>query len=78
MGQFRKGASGNPAGRRPGARNRATLAVEALLDGEAEKLSRIDEMLRQVARTGGRIHDPRGDEPIPSGRLWRPRERPTA
>ena len=35
----------------------------------------IDEMLRQVARTGGRIHDPRGDKPIPSGRLWRPRER---
>ena len=40
MGQFQKGASGNPAGRPPGARNRATLAVEALLEGEAEKLSR--------------------------------------
>ena len=40
MGQFRKGSSGNPAGRPPGARNRATLAVEALLAGEAEKLSR--------------------------------------
>ena len=40
MGQFQKGSSGNPAGRPPGARNRATLAVEALLEGEAEKLSR--------------------------------------
>lgn len=32
-------APGNP-GRRPGARHRTTLAVEALLDGEAEKLTR--------------------------------------
>ena len=31
--------AGNP-GRPPGARHKATLAVEALLDGEAEKLSR--------------------------------------
>ena len=40
MGQFEKGQSGNPAGRRAGSRNKASLAVEALLDGEAEKLSR--------------------------------------
>src|SRR3954465_1902841 len=33
---FRKGEGGRP----PGARNKATLAVEALLNGEAEKLSR--------------------------------------
>jgi hypothetical protein len=37
---FPKGRSGNPQGRPLGARNRATLAVEALLDGEAEKLTR--------------------------------------
>lgn len=37
---FRKGVSGNPAGKPPGARNRTTLAVQALLDGEAEKLTR--------------------------------------
>lgn len=37
---FPKGRSGNPYGRRLGARNRATLAAEALLDGEAEKLTR--------------------------------------
>jgi Family of unknown function (DUF5681) len=38
--QFAKGSSGNPGGRPPGARNKATLAAEALLDGEAEGLAR--------------------------------------
>jgi hypothetical protein len=38
--QFPKGTSGNPAGKPPGARNRATLAVQELLNGEAEKLTR--------------------------------------
>jgi len=37
---FRKGQSGNPAGRRPGCRNRATIAAEALLEGEAQALTR--------------------------------------
>lgn len=37
---FKPGQSGNPAGKPKGARNRATLAVEALLEGEAEALSR--------------------------------------
>ena len=37
---FSKGQSGNPSGRQPGSRNKATLAVEALLDGEAEALTR--------------------------------------
>src|SRR5215203_6185263 len=37
---FAKGNRANPAGRPPGARNKATLAVEALLDGEAEAIGR--------------------------------------
>ena len=40
MGRFEKGKSGNPSGRPPGSRNAATVAVEALLEGEAETLSR--------------------------------------
>jgi hypothetical protein len=39
-GQFGAGQSGNPAGRPKGARNHTTRAVEALLDGEAEALTR--------------------------------------
>ena len=44
---WRPGQSGNPNGRPKGARNMATRAVEALLDGEAETLSRkaIDQAL---------------------------------
>jgi hypothetical protein len=37
---FSKGQSGNPGGRPLGARHKATLAAEALLDGEAEGLTR--------------------------------------
>ena len=37
---FQKGRSGNPGGRRPGCRNRATQTAEVLLEGEAEALTR--------------------------------------
>ena len=37
---FEKGRSGNPAGRRTGSRNKATLAAAALLAGESEGLTR--------------------------------------
>jgi hypothetical protein len=36
-----KGQSGNPAGRKPGCRNKATRAAEIYLDGEAEALIRL-------------------------------------
>src|SRR4051794_11003665 len=37
---FPKGVSGNPAGRPRGCRNKTTMAVENLLDGEAEAITR--------------------------------------
>jgi hypothetical protein len=37
---FKPGQSGNPSGRPLGARNRTTLAVEELLAGEAEEITR--------------------------------------
>jgi len=39
-GQFQPGQSGNPAGKPPGTRHRMTMAMEALLDGEAENITR--------------------------------------
>jgi hypothetical protein len=38
---FSKGASGNPGGRPAGTRNKAILAMESLLDGEAEAITRV-------------------------------------
>jgi hypothetical protein len=40
QGKFQKGQSGNPAGKPKGARNKTTLAIQALLDGEAEVIAR--------------------------------------
>jgi hypothetical protein len=39
-GHFRKGHSGNPAGRPPGCRNHATEMAEVLLEGEVDALTR--------------------------------------
>jgi Family of unknown function (DUF5681) len=39
-GRFKPGQSGNPAGKPKGARHKTTLAMEALLEGEAEGLTR--------------------------------------
>ena len=40
MSEFKPGKSGNPKGRPKGALNKTTLATQALLDGEAEALTR--------------------------------------
>jgi hypothetical protein len=67
---FEKGRSGNPAGRRPGARNKATLAAEALFDSEAEALSRKAVELALGGSEGAlrlcldRIIAPRRERPI--------------
>jgi hypothetical protein len=37
---WRKGESGNPSGKPKGTRHKVTMAIEALLDGEAEGLTR--------------------------------------
>ena len=36
--KWKKGQSGNPAGKKPGTRHRATQLAEILLDGQTEKL----------------------------------------
>jgi Family of unknown function (DUF5681) len=46
---FRPGQSGNPAGKRPGTRNRVTMLAERLLDGEAEAIVR---KAIELAKTG--------------------------
>lgn len=39
-GRFGKGTSGNPRGRPAGSRNKASLAAEAMLEGEAQQVTR--------------------------------------
>src|ERR1022692_1048030 len=38
---FEKGESGNPAGRPPGSRNKATIIAEEIFQGEAEEIIRM-------------------------------------
>src|SRR6202167_2469107 len=67
---FSKGASGNPGGRPAGTRNKALLAIEALLDGEAEAITRIAvEKAKEGDATAlrlclERILPPRKDRPV--------------
>src|SRR4051794_18582712 len=67
---FSKGQSGNPGGRPMGARNKATLAMEALLDGEAEAITRkVIDMAKEGDTTAmrlvmDRILPPRKERPV--------------
>ncbi len=67
---FRKGMSGNPRGKPKGARHKATMAAEALLDGEAQALSRRAVELALAGDTVAlrlcleRILPPRRDRPV--------------
>ncbi len=70
MSKFKSGQSGNPSGRPKGALNKATLATQALLDGEAEALTR---KVVELAKDGNpvalrlcleRLLPPRKDRPI--------------
>ena len=68
---WRKGQSGNPAGRRLGSRNKATLAAELYLDGEREGLL---QKAVELAQAGSGFHmklvldrtmPPRRERPVP-------------
>ena len=52
-GQFLKGQSGNPAGKLPGTRNRATMVAEQLFDGASGEVSR--EALAQAMNGNGAV-----------------------
>jgi hypothetical protein len=72
-GRYCKGSSGNPAGRPMGCRNRATEMAEALLDGEAEALTRkaldlaLDGDPRALRLCLERIIPPRRQRPVRLG-----------
>jgi hypothetical protein len=67
---FRKGQSGNPQGRPEGSRNKATLAMDKLLDGEAEAITRKAIELAKEGDTTAlrlcleRLCPPRRDRPV--------------
>jgi hypothetical protein len=70
-GRFRPGESGNPAGRPKGSRNKVTLAVESLLEGQAETLTqRAIERAMEGDATAlriclDRVLPPRRERPVP-------------
>src|SRR6516225_8907602 len=69
-GGFQKGQSGNPRGRPAGSRNNATLACEALLEGQAEALTQKAVAMALAGDTVAlkicidRIFPPRKDRPV--------------
>src|SRR5829696_7562961 len=69
--RFKPGQSGNPRGRPVGSRHKTTLAVDALLDGEAETITRKAVELAKSGDTVAlrlcldRLAPPRRDRPVP-------------
>ena len=69
-GRFPKGQSGNPAGKPKGTRNATTLALEALLDGQASALTQKAINLALAGDMAAlrlcldRILPPRKDSPV--------------
>lgn len=67
---WRPGQSGNPAGKPKGARHRATIAVEQLLDNEAEALTRkaielaLDGDVTALRLVLERLAPPRRERPV--------------
>jgi Family of unknown function (DUF5681) len=67
---FQPGKSGNPAGKPKGARNKTTVAIQSLLDGEAETITRkVVEMAKSGDTTAmrlvmERLIAPRKDRPV--------------
>lgn len=67
---FKPGESGNPRGRTPGARCKATMAAQMLLDGEAEALTRkcvelaLEGDLTALRLCLERIVPPRKESPV--------------
>lgn len=68
--RFKPGKSGNPSGRPKGSRNATTLAIEALLDGQAEALTQKAVELALAGDMGAlrlcldRIMPARKDRPV--------------
>lgn len=67
---FERGRSGNPSGRPKGHRNKATMAMEELLDGEAEALTRklvekaLEGDIAALRLCLDRLLPPRRDRPV--------------
>ncbi len=70
---FKKGQSGNPLGKRPGTRHKATQAAQDLLDGEAQAITRkaiekaLDGDSMALRLCLERLIPPRKDRPIALG-----------
>lgn len=68
--RFKPGQSGNPAGRPKGSRNVTTVALETLLDGQAEALTKkvvelaLDGDMAALRLCMDRILPPRKDRPV--------------